>query len=28
LEVNVDLPSGISWVKGTNSVVKVQIENF
>ncbi|MBN2704406.1 MAG: hypothetical protein JXR23_09375 [Pontiellaceae bacterium] len=28
LEVNVDLPSGISWVKGTNSVVEVQIENF
>ncbi|MBN2685615.1 MAG: hypothetical protein JXR40_10075 [Pontiellaceae bacterium] len=28
LEVNVDLPSGISWVKGTNSVIKVQIEPF
>lgn len=28
LEVNVDLPLGISWVKGTNSVVEVQIENF
>lgn len=28
LEVNVDLPSGISWVKGTNSVIEVQIENF
>jgi hypothetical protein len=28
LEVKIDLPSGISWVKGTNSVIDVQIENF